>query len=336
MRCWFALLGLMTVAGARAQGTPPIIWSIDAHVWRVQDIDFSPDGSELVTAGEDKSIKFWDAETGALRRQLTGLGFPVGTARYSPDGRLIASAHFVHEGLEIQNDHAIRIWRAGDLSLVATLLGHTSDVQAVAFSPDGSMIAGAGRDGTLRTWRTGDWLPAGSVSVSQFQWPTMDVEYLPDGRILTLDFSGEFKLFTAHLEPLATIPTSLHSVFSSMVITPDGRCATAVAFGQAAFLNLETLQHVVKSTVISQCYSATASPKGEVIFGGLGGQQEIESWNHRTAVRNRMWDGVTGSSDFVFGSSFRPGTSDFAYGTFRGKLIMAKSSAGLFKKTPQP
>jgi len=334
MRRWLGLGLVACSIAASGQGVPPILWSVKAHNSRVQDIDFTPDGKELVTAGEDKSIKIWDANTGTLKRQKLGLGFPIGTARYSPDASLIATSCFVHEGTVVQNDHGIQVWRASDFSLVATLLGHTSDVQGVAWSPDGSMLASAGREGNLRIWRTVDWTPAGATNVSQFQWPTMDVEYLPDGRILTLDFSGEFRLFLGDLTPIATIPTSLHSVFSSMTITPDGRFATALAFNMVAFLNLENLQATVKSTQISQCYSASASPKGEIIFGGLGGNHEIESWDASKLTRNRMWDSPGAGFEFVFGSRFRPGTSQFAFGTFNGNLHMARSSASLGKLTP--
>jgi WD40 repeat protein len=58
----------------------------------VQDVEFSPDGEILATAGGDGSIRLWDVEPGTKRLVLPGhVGFAA-SVRFSPDGSTLASS----------------------------------------------------------------------------------------------------------------------------------------------------------------------------------------------------------------------------------------------------
>src|SRR5712692_9569101 len=61
---------------------------------------------------------------------------------FSPDGSQLAAA--TSEGRDI--------WGTATGQLVQQLTGHTGVVESVAWSADGSMLASASRDTTLRIW----------------------------------------------------------------------------------------------------------------------------------------------------------------------------------------
>jgi WD40 repeat protein len=107
---------------------------------------FSPDGSHIVSASEDNTLKLWDAKTGAELATLTGHTKAVWACAFSPDGRRIVSGSL---------DMTLKLWDAQTGAERATLTGHTWWVNACAFSPDGSHIVSASEDKTLKLWNAG-------------------------------------------------------------------------------------------------------------------------------------------------------------------------------------
>ena len=47
---------------------------------------------------------------------------------------------------------AIRLWDVATGENIHTFWGHTTDVQSLAFSPDGMFLASGGFDGTILLW----------------------------------------------------------------------------------------------------------------------------------------------------------------------------------------
>ncbi len=72
-----------------------------AHRGRTLALTVSPDGSWLVTGGDDNVIRFWDAATFERVLDLTGHDDYVHGLAFSPDGEWLASA---------SGDHTVRVW----------------------------------------------------------------------------------------------------------------------------------------------------------------------------------------------------------------------------------
>src|SRR5262249_5641488 len=104
------------------------LWSLPGRQRRVNALAFSKDGRLLASAGEDKTIKLWDAATRKELATLSDHEEPVVQVAFSPDGKRLASA---------SNGDTVKVWDVATHKELHTLAGNT----AVAFSPTGKLLA---------------------------------------------------------------------------------------------------------------------------------------------------------------------------------------------------
>ncbi|MBZ9741535.1 MULTISPECIES: WD40 repeat domain-containing protein [unclassified Mesorhizobium] len=72
---WLAMAGaLVSASVARAEDAPDFHLDLDTggHSARVTDLAFTPDGEELVSASDDKTIRVWDWQSGVSLRTIRG------------------------------------------------------------------------------------------------------------------------------------------------------------------------------------------------------------------------------------------------------------------------
>lgn len=115
----------------------------------VGPIIFSPCRT-VIAGGLLGEIRLWDATTyEVLKVFCPPHGCQrVGALTFSPCGRyLVSGASWIDTG-----QMSIRLWEVATGENIATFWGHSTDVQDLAFSPDGTLLVSGSYDGTLLLW----------------------------------------------------------------------------------------------------------------------------------------------------------------------------------------
>ncbi|WP_246689152.1 caspase family protein [Mesorhizobium sp. M8A.F.Ca.ET.207.01.1.1] len=167
---WLAMAGALVAASvARAEDAPDFHLDLDTggHSARVTDLAFTPDGENLVSASDDKTIRIWDWQNGVSLRTIRGyLGNgndgKIFAVAVSPDGKTIAAGGYFGAGLGDRPPYGdIRLFDFATGKMKAVLKAADYATYDLAFSPDGKMLAGGGADGVVYLWRLDDKSTAG-------------------------------------------------------------------------------------------------------------------------------------------------------------------------------
>jgi WD40 repeat protein len=167
---------------AASNGEPLEIWVWDvatgdrAQTLSVADqqapatqIAFSPDGTLLL--GVHQVVTIWDLATGAARFSFDT---PAVSAAFAPSGNEVAVGVWTQD---------VEIWDAVTGQRLGAVGKNDSEVAAVAYSPDGTMLASAGgADGYIKLWN-----PVNAAQLhllSGHVWGTVSLAFSADGRVL--------------------------------------------------------------------------------------------------------------------------------------------------------
>lgn len=152
-----ALLASLMCSFLTAEEEPRLIIDPKGHSGMIEGLVFTPDGSELISVGLDKTIRVWDFETGKLQRTLrTFIGDAEDGKHFacsiSPDGKWLAVGGW---GSSENEDYGtISVIDLTHETLAALFRGHEDVVHSLSFSPDGRSLVSASSDNTARVWNT--------------------------------------------------------------------------------------------------------------------------------------------------------------------------------------
>jgi WD40 repeat protein len=275
------------------------VHTLAGHGGAVRGVAFSPDGKRLASAGRDGSVKIWELSTGQelhrLSRALTmeAASRAIGVA-FSPAGQRLALA----------GGRAVLLWDPASAAEPLALGGHTGTVLAVAFSPDGALIAAGGADGTVQVWEAATGRRA---AVCQGHTaPVHCVAFSPDGQRLAAGGEDDtvwiWEVATGR-EMVQLRGPPVETVWS-VAFSPDGKqLATGLWGNHARLWDAATGQPLFgRLNHNSDVYGVAFSPDGKRLVSASG-DQTVKVWDTATGQEAVALRGHTGQ---VWAVAFSP------------------------------
>lgn len=214
----------------------------EGHSFLASSAVFSPDNKRLFTSAVDGTTRVWDVTTGVelLRMEKTGLASALAV---SHDGRYLLTGGSKKD----ETSWRAQLWDATTGQRVHELLGHASEVTAVAFSPDDRFCFTGDANGRGVLWES-----KSGRQIRMLQWHTSKIAaavFLEDGsRLLTA--SDDKTVGQWNTAQMASNPDSIavdtrwtlkhdESVLSLDIVSSRKLAITCTTSGKVTLWNIE-------------------------------------------------------------------------------------------------
>ena len=261
-------------------GASSAVAQLRGHGGPVRALAISPDGLSAISGSFDSTAIRWSLAHNAAEQVLRFHSDAVNAVAWLKDGRTATAGA----------DGRIAIWSSGKAEPDAVLEGHTAPIVALAASPDGTTLASASWDHTVRLWP----LAGGTPRVLEEHTQNVNgVAFAADGRsVVSVSYDQSVRIWPLSGPQPPTVvamPTPLNSV----AIGDDGEIAVGGADGKVYFLAANGTRAGEVPAVPRPVISIAISPDGaQVAAASIGGAVAVVDRKARSLARTLVGPGL--------------------------------------------
>lgn len=298
-------------------------WTIETRMHRggVGSVAYSPNGQWLATGGLDGIIRVWDAATNALVRVLVGHEGAIYQAlSWAPDSKTLASGSV---------DKTVRLWDVNSGKLLRVIQEPTGEVRAVAWSPDGKLLAwgSVSVPGTIRLWSAEKAEIVRSLQEDSSQIKAL--AWSPDGKTLGIgSLGGMVRLWNVetgkpgHAFNAASV-NGLAWHRDGKILASSGAARTIKLWDTQTGKAIQEVRPMIDER--SVVYGLAWSPNGETLASGSGDSGgALELWNLASGKTTR----VNNAGQNVYGVSWSIDGKTITGSSDKGEVVMYEAATG--------
>ena len=289
-----------TSSGKIAPSVGTVFCIFEGHAAVVNSVTWSPDGINLASASDDKTVQLWNTSTADVVLTYRSQPEDAVAVAYAPDGRRIA-AGFRGDKREPETFHIFLSSSGGRVFYYGANGGGfwnaRSDctIYAIAWAPDGGRIACGGGELKVDIWDTRTWRQL--VSYKGHDSTIYAIAWSPDGRqIASTGSDNAVYVWDAYTGRNVLTYYKHASVVSAVAWSPNGERIVSASYDKTV-----QIWNAITGTQLTtyrghseQVFCVAWSPDGtSIASGSLDGQVQI--WDARKGNHLFTYNGHNGS-----------------------------------------